>query len=223
MVLVDSEANVQFRLDPPADGVVNMRSDEELLADAENGKAGCRVYSWTAPWITLGRYQKPETDLIDLHKIPWIIRPTGGKAVLHGHDLTVGFAMPLSLLSESERSIKKVYRRMARPMIDAMRVCGLPASLGDDTRFVARGPRVADCFAYVSGNDIVDERTGQKVCGCALKVSQRAALVQASIPISKPLVDPALVIIGGKAIVNAKWDYERFAQELQTAISVLTF
>jgi len=138
---------------------------------------------------------------------------------LHGHDLTVGFAMPLSMLSDIERSIKKVYRQMARPMIDAMRACGLPASLGEDTRFVARGPRVADCFAHVSGNDIVDERIGQKVCGCALKVTQRAALIQASIPIGKPLIDPALVIVGGKALMSAQWDHERFAQELQTALS----
>jgi len=202
-----------------------MRLDCELLEAAEEGVAGCRLYSWSGPWITLGKYQNPSRDLVEGCEVPWVMRPTGGKAVLHGHDLTVGFAVPLALLASAEwpaekleRSIKPVYRAMAAPMISALRACGLPAALGEDTRFVGNGPRVADCFAHVSANDIVDERTGLKVCGCALKVTQRAALVQASIPAGKPLVDPATVIVGGKALVAAKWDSQGFAAELRRAL-----
>ena len=202
-----------------------MGLDAELLASAEKGAAGCRVYSWVGPWITLGMYQNAQRDLIPDTEVPWVMRPTGGKAVLHGHDITVGFAMPLDLLASSdtpveklERSIKHVYRAMAAPMITALRASGLPAALGEDTRFVGRGPRVADCFAHVSANDIVDERTGMKVCGCALKVTHAAALVQASIPAGKPLVDPARVIVGGKALVSAKWECDRFAEELRNAL-----
>ena len=224
---VNVSSRIVFRVDGATDGHNNMRLDEDLLAAAESGLGGCRVYSWVGPWITLGKYQNPSRDLVVRCSVPWVMRPTGGKAVLHGHDLTVGFALPLSFLASKdlpveklERSIKSVYRAMAAPMIAALRACGLPAALGEDTRFVGNGPRVADCFAHVSANDIVDERTGMKVCGCALKVTQTAALVQASIPAGKPLVDPATVIVGGKALVAAKWESERFAHELESALII---
>jgi len=221
-----SSARVHVRHDPPSDGAVNMRQDEQLLELAEHGEAWCRIYSWSGPWITLGKYQTAERDIVPGSKVPWVNRPTGGKAVLHGHDITVGLAMPLRMLvSDSmpvqklERSIKAVYRAMSAPIIVALRSCGLPAALGEDTRFAGTGPRVADCFAHISANDIVDERNGQKVCGSALKVTQTAALVQASIPAGVPLVDPAAVIIGGKAIEVADWDSSRFAEELEKALS----
>lgn len=219
-------ADVLFADDPAADGPTNMRLDEELLAGAEEGRASCRVYSWTGPWITLGKYQSAEKDLLPGCKVPWVTRPTGGKAVLHGHDITVGYAVPLRMLisktmtvEKLERSVKAVYRAMAEPIIVALRACGLPAALGEDTRFAGRGPKVADCFAHVSPNDIVDERTGEKVCGCALKITQSAALVQASVPAGVPLVDPASVIVGGKAISTASWDSGRFAIELRRALT----
>ena len=217
---------IVFAEDPAADGPTNMRRDEEILAGAEEGRASCRVYFWTGPWITLGRYQCPERDLLPGCIVPWVARPTGGKAVLHGHDVTVGYAVPLRMLisktmtvEKLERSVKSVYRAMAEPMILALRACGLPAALGEDTRFCGRGPKVADCFAHVSANDIVDERTGEKVCGCALKITQSAALVQASIPARVPLVDPAAVIVGGKQLSAPNWDAERFAAELRVALS----
>jgi lipoate-protein ligase A len=214
------------RQDPPADGPTNMRLDEQLMENAERGKPGCRIYSWIGPWVTLGKYQCEERDMMPGSKVPWVLRPTGGKAVLHGHDITIGLAMPLGMLVSAnmpvdklERSIKAVYRAMAGPMIAALRACGLPAALGEDTRFSGNGPRVADCFAHVSANDIVDERNGAKVCGCALKITQTAALVQASIPTGTPLIDPASVIVGGKALIAANWEKERFAKELERALT----
>lgn len=204
-----------------------MRLDEQLMEDAEKGKPGCRIYSWSGPWVTLGKYQSAERDIMPGAKVPWVLRPTGGKAVLHGHDITIGLAMPLGMLVSAdmpvdklERSIKAVHRAMAGPIISALRACGLPAALGEDTRFSGTGPRVADCFAHVSANDIVDERTGAKVCGCALKVTHNAALVQASIPSSKPLIDPGAVIVGGKGIFNSDWDSSNFAEELEKALNV---
>lgn len=193
-----------------------MAADERLLALAESGQAGCRVYSWSGPWVTLGKFQNPERDLVRGSGVPWIFRPTGGKAVLHGHDVTVGLAAPL----ESDgRSLRATYRNLTGPIIAALRACGLPAALGEDTRFAGKGPRVADCFAHVSRNDIVDERTGQKVCGCALQMTRSAVLLQASIPVGKPLVNPAAVIVGGKAISAPAWRHADFARELAAALS----
>ena len=165
------------------DGPTNMARDAELLASAEEGQGGCRVYSWNGPWISLGMMQVAERDLLPTNPVPWVIRPTGGKAVLHGHDVTVGLAVPLaSLVAASEtveklsRSVKAVYRRIVGPLVVALRGCGMPARLAEETPFVGGKGKTADCFAHVSPNDVVHELTGQKVCGCALRLTSSAVL-----------------------------------------------
>jgi lipoate-protein ligase A len=133
----------------------------------------------------LGKFQKPEADLIDFTRIPWVIRPTGGKAVLHGHDLTIAIACPVTA-----NSVRAVYRRLIGPLAQGMQIAGQAAVLGEETSFVGHG-KTADCFRNVSANDIVDPATGRKLVGCALKVTRTAALAQCSIPLGTPLVDPA--------------------------------
>lgn len=211
-------------------GPENMGRDAALLAEAEAGRCRVRVYTWDGPWVSLGMFQSPERDLKPRCPAPWVMRPTGGKAVLHGHDVTIGAAWPLGwvrnrLIAQNEpvppslsRSVRSVYRTTARPIIKALRACGVPAALGDATRFVGRGPRTADCFAHVSPNDIVDERTGVKVCGCALRITDRAVLVQASIPAGKPLVDPADVYERPAAMTVCAVSPEDFAREFEKAL-----
>jgi len=171
--------------DEPADGPTNMAADAALLAQAEQGEATLRFYTWDGPWVSLGRFQNPQDDLLDRALLPWVMRPTGGKAVLHGHDLTVTLACPHTGLG-----VKQVYRMLIRPLVEGLRLAGQPAALGEETPFVGKGT-TADCFRHVSANDIVDPNTGRKLVGCALKVTRTAALAQCSIPLSMPLVDPA--------------------------------
>jgi lipoate-protein ligase A len=207
-------------------GPENMARDAALLEQAERGIPGCRVYGWDGPWISLGRFQSPERDLIADGEVPWVIRPTGGKAVLHGHDVTVGLALPLSCLATADmpadrlaRSIKAVYTLAITPIVEALRACGVPAVLADGTRHLSHGPRTADCFAFVSGNDVVDRRTGKKLCGCALRLTNAAVLVQASIPNGRPLVDPAGVIVNAADAESPAWDATPFAASLEDALA----
>lgn len=207
------------------DGPTNMARDADLLARAEGGKGGCRVYSWDGPWISLGMMQDASRDLLPTNPVPWVVRPTGGKAVLHGHDVTVGLALPLEAIArESEsveklsRSVKSVYRRIAAPLVVALRGCGVPAKLAEETPFVGGRGKTADCFAHVSPNDIVHELTGQKVCGCALRLTSTAVLVQASIPNGLPLVDPRLIYAAPSAMNATRWDATGFAEGLREAL-----
>lgn len=220
-----------FTIDQPEGGPANMCRDIALLDAAERGEPGCRVYSWNGPWISLGRFQRPSDALVDPEQTDFVIRPTGGKAVLHGHDVTVGLALPIPSphgrapvaggnWGEGIRpSIKKAYTEISKPLIAAMRACGLPAALAADTKFSGRGPRVADCFAHISPNDIVDDRTGMKVCGCALRLTQGAVLIQASIPAGKPLVDPAGIIRDAGAQPFIEWRSQEFPEALRTALA----
>ena len=205
-------------------GIANMRSDEALLEAAEGGYLGARVYAWDGVWVTLGRFQDPERDLVHAAETPWVMRPTGGKAVLHGHDVTVGLAVPMDLLEAADsRSIKSIYRVVIRPIVDALRACGVPAALAEDTRYSNRGKHTADCFAFSSANDVVDERTGKKLCGCALRLTDKAVLVQASIPNGPPLVDPMSVIVNADSVQNLQWDDSNFPDAFETSLAGLCF
>ena len=224
------------------DGPLNMAEDARLLDRAESGEPGWRVYGWTGPWVSLGCFQRPETALIDPAAIPWVMRPTGGKAVLHGHDVTVGLALPLDLLAAvSEepterlaRSLRTVYRLAIRPIVEAMRACGMPAILAADRIAPSpfsrsekgegvggEGPRaigLADCFAATSPNDVIHEALGVKVCGCALKLTQRAVLVQASLPAGPPLVDPHEVFERPSQPPSIPWKAEGFGAAFGEAV-----
>ena len=209
------------------DGHVNMSEDARLLSIAEVGRPAWRVYGWDGPWVSLGCYQNASRDLLDPQLVPWVMRPTGGKAVLHGHDATVGLALPLSVLSDVSgfeveklaRSLRTVYRISIAPIVVALRECGQPAVLGESLGRILKGnERVADCFAVTSPNDIVHEKTGMKVCGCALKLTQKAVLVQASIPATSPLIDPHRVFARPSLIPLSPWRHHEFPKAFESAM-----
>lgn len=75
-------------------GAFNMALDEAILDEVERGNSPptIRIYGWNPPCISLGHSQKPEREL-DLDRVreygyDVVIRPTGGRAVLHIDELT---------------------------------------------------------------------------------------------------------------------------------------
>ncbi len=199
------------------DGVTNMARDIALLSLAEDGMAGARVYFWDSVWVTLGRNQKPENALLDL-SVNHIVRPTGGAAVLHGHDLTIGLAIPLVDLDCTSREVKKAYLGLVSPIIAALNAVGVPASLGRD--IADRGSLASPyCFAMKSDYDVLNRETGEKICGCAMRVTDRAALLQASIPVGEPLVDPDAVLTEYIRTPSSSFDITHFKNELNQNLS----
>lgn len=166
-----------------------MARDLELL---EAGRPAVRVYTWPEPWVTLGRNQSPEKVLVDPARTKWIHRPTGGGAVLHGHDVTVGLVLPLTL-----GTVKDTYRFVTAPLVDALRSLGVDCGIAADLGVPRLGGMAGDCFAMTSANDIADRSTRAKVVGCALRRTRTAVLLQASIPVQTPRVDPGHIIRGG--------------------------
>lgn len=171
------------------DGECNMKRDAELLALEV---PAIRIYGWTEAWVTLGRYQNRDGLKPGL-SVPTTVRPTGGRAVLHGHDLTVGMAVCYRDLGTQPRKLRETYRAMARPLIAGLQAAGIPAGLGEELAKAVRTRGSADCFLAASDNDIVNLATGAKVCGCALRMDRERALIQASIPIEIPWIDPGEV------------------------------
>lgn len=217
-----------IRLDPPANGPTNMARDAELLISMGSSGVSGRLYSWSGPWVTLGRFQNPETDLLPNCKVPHAMRPTGGRAVLHGHDLTLGLAVHFRCLKEPDeaveavsRSVRRAYRGVVGPIVQALRSCGVDACLGESIVGMSRGPRSADCFSQVSSNDVVDRQSLKKVCGVAMLLSPIGVLVQASIPIGPPLVDPSTVYAVPSHVSWREIDAGRFASALDEALAML--
>jgi lipoate-protein ligase A len=172
-------------------GDENMKRDISLLEDAESGYSGARIYYWSRAWVTLGRFQKPKDVL--LSDIGFTIRPTGGAAVLHGHDLTIGMAVPLVQLGASSRDVRSIYRTMVAPIVNTFNQIGISAALGEDLGNDDKRTSPF-CFGLKSRNDIVSKKTGEKLCGVAMRITERAALIQASVPVGNPLVAPELTI-----------------------------
>jgi hypothetical protein len=83
-----------------------MAGDVALLDAFQRGEIPptLRVYQWASPALTYGVNQQLPPRLVDACNalgIPMLRRPTGGKAVLHGHDLTVGLVFRYVALTPS--------------------------------------------------------------------------------------------------------------------------
>jgi lipoate-protein ligase A len=187
-----------------------MQGDEAMLA---NGQPAWRVYTWQGLWVSIGRSQIPEETLAN-PGVPWVRRPTGGSAVLHGHDVTVALALPLG----KSLGVGHTYRLVTRPLIDALVSMGIPAQLAEERESPQGYQHHPDCFATTTRNDILDPRSGEKLCGCALRRTRTGVLMQASIPISEPLVAPSEAIKGGVATRITRLDPVDLHRALALAI-----
>lgn len=145
---------------------LNMARDYALFEAFERGEIPptLRVYQWASPAMTYGANQQLPPRLIeDCERlgIPTFRRPTGGKAVLHGHDLTLALVFehltPLSPLpvngeggvdavqahgspspftergqgGEVRIYPRQVYLQLAPALIEAFWQVGVPAAQGD--------------------------------------------------------------------------------------------
>ena len=86
--------------DGPQDGEPNMAIDRAILASCASGKTlpTLRLYSWERPTLTVGYAQdfSKEIDVDRCRKlgIQIVRRPTGGRALLHNHEVTYSFTAP---------------------------------------------------------------------------------------------------------------------------------
>jgi lipoate-protein ligase A len=139
-----------------------MATDLALLDEIAAGAApALRLYHWDPPALSLGRFQPLED--IDAracarHGVEIVRRPTGGRALLHGGDLTYAVAVPRP--RGADGSIEAIYHWLARGLVAGLASLGVDAATGRGGR--AAGPA---CFSAQQGADLrVGER---KLCGSA--------------------------------------------------------
>ncbi len=166
----------------PADGEINMRRDRVLLDEAARGAPPTlRLYRWSRPTLTLGHGQTPESatdaDALAALGIPWVRRPTGGRALLHLPDeLTYAFAAPRGFASGVRRAYFEVMASIHAALAAFVRLDPLPAGpLPRDTA----APRLP-CHAVATGHEIT--AGGRKLVAGAQRWRRGAFLQHGSIP-----------------------------------------
>lgn len=177
---------------PPA---WNMAADEAILRECSRGESPptLRLYGWSRPAISLGYFQRIESTGIDIDHcadsgIIMVRRLTGGRAVLHGHDLTFSIALREDALPDGCGSIAASHRWLMGGIRAAFEKLGIDAEVGP-RRGSETGHRSesADCFAVVAQCDI--RLAGNKISGSAQVRKWGALLEQGSIPHVQPSVD----------------------------------
>jgi lipoate-protein ligase A len=146
-------------------GPLNMGLDEVLLRGAVATGVPClRFYTWDGPWLSVG-YAQP----FDASRLPalaaagvgFVRRVTGGKAVLHGSDLTYSVAAPNGVLPDG---VRESYEAIADALLAALGSLGVAATRsGEGAR--APGPGVFDCFEAPAADEIC--LAGRKLSGSA--------------------------------------------------------
>ena len=118
-------------LDGAAPGPFNMGVDEALLASAiRDGTPSLRFYAWQGSWLSLGYAQvldAAQASRLRAAGVGWVRRVTGGRAVLHGSDLTYSMAAREDALPSGVRAS---YTVVADALLGALRSLGVSAPAG---------------------------------------------------------------------------------------------
>jgi lipoate-protein ligase A len=120
--------------------------------------AAFRLYGWSRPTLSLGWHQRrlePHWgDLVRQGRIDLVRRPSGGRAVLHGGDLTYALVWPRPQGSRAE-----VYGRALQWLLEAFTAMGRPLRSGRQ----AAGQQRSSCFATSTVADLVHPNGAKRV------------------------------------------------------------
>ncbi len=176
--------------DRPRPGDQNMTIDQSRLERAEISKKPLtviRFYRWNRPTVSLGIHQEPAkaVDLAycDEAGIPTVSRPTGGRAVLHGNELTYSVVsndvemFPL-------QGLLPVYQLIAECLEGGLHELGIRATHSAGQRKSAFGSLydwTKPCFTSPSRHELMYK--GRKIVGSAQRRLKRSFLQHGSVPI----------------------------------------
>lgn len=162
----------------------NMALDEALLDWHSEGKIPpvIRFYGWNPATLSIGYFQKVEKE-IDLEAVKanglgFVRRPTGGRGVLHEHELTYSVIVSEDH-PEMPKTVTEAYRVISEGILKGFHQLGLEAYFAvprtDEEKSALKNPRSAVCFDAPSWYELVVE--GRKVAGSA-QTRQKGVILQ---------------------------------------------
>jgi len=157
-------------LDPPMAGQENMEKDLELMGNVATGECPptLRLYRWSLPAVSLGYFQDA-SEVVDIQAcadagVDVVRRPTGGRAVLHHHELTYSVIVPEVHPFINNGGVMDAYRAISRGIVTAFNLLNILASVTPEEKGQG-GFAPGSCFDTPSAYEVlVDQR---KVVGSA--------------------------------------------------------
>lgn len=162
----------------------NMALDEAIASEVRRGAAPptLRLYGWDRSSLSIGSFQKIadiNREYCLAHNIPVVRRPTGGRAILHGDELTYSFSAGTKtgpFICGLLDSYKKISLAFARAFLK-VGINAEPKPEREKGRVLNRSPL---CFESSSfGEMLLDNK---KIMGSAQKRWSDGLLQQGSIP-----------------------------------------
>ncbi|MFJ7826766.1 biotin/lipoate A/B protein ligase family protein [Psychrobacillus sp. NPDC096623] len=162
----------------------NMAMDEALLDWHSEGLIPpvIRFYEWNPATLSIGYFQSVEKE-IDMEAVKslglgFVRRPTGGRGVLHEHELTYSVIVTESYPS-MPATVTEAYRVISEGLLLGFQNLGLDAYFSvpnsDEQKENLKKPKSAVCFDTPSWYELVVE--GKKVAGSA-QTRQKGVILQ---------------------------------------------
>ncbi len=162
----------------------NMALDEALLEWHSKGEIGpvLRFYEWQPATLSIGYFQSVEKEIemdeVKKHGLGFVRRPTGGRGVLHEHELTYSVIVSENYPDMPE-TVTEAYRVISGGVLEGFRNLGLDAKFSvpetvEQTNDLKK-PKSAVCFDTPSWYELVVE--GKKVAGSA-QTRQKGVILQ---------------------------------------------
>lgn len=187
----------QWRFIPPSDGpgAWHMAVDAALVEAVRDGLSGpvLRFYHWTPVCVTLGKFQPADgnVQLDNCARLGFDVakRPTGGRAILHDHEVTFSIIIKEEDLPSAGSNIMDSYRVLGAALTNGLQHLGVAAELvdyhaksrGADAGMMTSAGNPA-CFAAKARCDIMVQH--RKIIGCAQLRRQGVILQQNSLPLT---------------------------------------
>lgn len=216
----------QYRLliDRPTFGAWNMSIDEAIMNDVINGLSlpTIRFYAWQPATLSLG-YAQPSSDADHqrLYERGWqlVRRSTGGRAILHQHELTYSVMFPESH-PIAQLGIIDSYRQISLAITHGLELLGLQTQA--ERKQGSLKDMGAVCFETPSHYEITTQ-DGRKLVGSAQLRRRGAVLQHGTLPLYGDVSDicDALVYPDGKARDLSKISVRKRAATLQDALGVI--
>ncbi len=146
---------VRLITSPPRPAAINMALDEAMLAHAaESGETLLRLYSWDRPSVSFGRNQRCQgvysAARCDQAGVPAVRRLTGGRALLHGREVTYSVAAPTT----AAPTLRGGYEAINALLVEALQALGIPVERAAPAARTP-SPDLAPCFETPSAGELV--------------------------------------------------------------------
>jgi lipoate-protein ligase A len=140
----------------------------------QTGEAVLRVYSWSRPTLSFGRHESVRgrfaPEQLERENVGAVRRPTGGRVLMHDHEVTYSVTAP----APDDERLKESYRKINAMLIAALAQLGVPVAEAMP-QTAARRPGGAACFTEPAAGELVVGN--RKLVGSA-QLRESGALLQ---------------------------------------------